>query len=219
MTTAHPEHPRFVFTGRAENFKTGKHQRVHHFDLVCERGRFRFKVPKRLHHTLHAQLRPGVELEVSGRVCINPRKRRVHLRVEAMRMLNSGGPLDQPPTAIHDMEDLFTLQRAWSKRHGLGKGRRRRPLKGKAPAGGSGEPATILVCKASSCWKRGGAQVYERLLQVIGQEGLEATHQLKASGCMGRCKSGPNVKLLLEKTCYRNVDPDELLGALTKPGA
>jgi len=102
---------------------------------------------------------------------------------------------------------------------GLGKGRRRRPLKGKAPAGGSRELATILVCKASSCWKRGGAQVYERLLQVIGQEGLEATHQVKTSGCMGRCKSGPNAQLLHDKVRYRNVDPDELLGVLIRPGA
>jgi len=60
--------------------------------------------------------------------------------------------------------------------------------------------------------------VYERLLQVIGQEGLEATHQVKTSGRMRRCKSGPNVKLPPDKVRYWNVDPGELLGALIRLG-
>jgi uncharacterized protein (DUF1778 family) len=51
----------------------------------------------------------------------------------------------------------------------------------------------IRICAKKSCWKNGGESLWRRLEQTIVSAGLEGAVQLKAVGCFGNCKRGPNL--------------------------
>lgn len=223
---------RFSLTGQVQNFKVGKHQRIRHFDLVSEQGRLRFKVSKALHRRWQLQLSPGLDVEVSGLVVVDGRKRRLNLKLQSIRILSPALDPTSAPPMISDFEDLADLRRTLD---GPDPGVARRDgVIAPAPQGlAPGLPApaliqapiqapvqalpqTILICKASSCWKRGGAQIHQRLQAAVEREGAQAPFQIQTVGCMGRCKSGPNVKILPDRITLRRVDPQQVESLLAR---
>jgi (2Fe-2S) ferredoxin len=66
------------------------------------------------------------------------------------------------------------------------------------------KPETILVCQKSDCCKLGGKAVVTALQKAIADQGL--THQVvvKGTGCMKRCKAGPNL-VMPDKTRYTKI--------------
>lgn len=215
---------RFALTGKVQNFKVGKHQRIRHFDLVFEQARLRFKVPKALHRRWQLQLSPGLDVEVSGLVVVDGRKRKLNLNLQAIRLLSPPQDPTSAPPMISDFQDLADLRRTLDGSapgvacrdgviapapQGLAPGR-----PAQAPA--QDLPQTILICKASSCWKRGGAQIHQRLQEAVEREGAQAPFQIQTVGCMGRCKSGPNVKILPDRITLRRVDPQQVESLLAR---
>lgn len=57
-------------------------------------------------------------------------------------------------------------------------------------------PGSIRVCQKGSCRKRGSNVVWKHLAAALREAGLDDQVKLKPSGCMGKCKSGPNLELL-----------------------
>jgi hypothetical protein len=51
----------------------------------------------------------------------------------------------------------------------------------------------IRICSKKSCWKNGGESLWQRLEQKIASSNLGDVVQLKAVGCFGNCKRGPNL--------------------------
>ena len=69
---------------------------------------------------------------------------------------------------------------------------------------------SILVCQKSSCRKRGA----ENLCQAI-KEGLQASSlfgevEVQRSGCLKRCKKGPNLMIMPGGVHYDRVTPKQL---------
>jgi (2Fe-2S) ferredoxin len=75
--------------------------------------------------------------------------------------------------------------------------------------------AKILVCGKSDCWKRGGREVCHALQETLQQQGLEQQVTIVKTGCMDRCKAGPNVVIMPVKTRHTRVQPSEV-AALVK---
>ncbi len=71
-------------------------------------------------------------------------------------------------------------------------------------------PVKILVCGKSSCLKRGGSQICQALEAQIAQQGLGDRVQIKITGCMDRCKQGPNLVFMPEKSRYSHVHPQDI---------
>jgi (2Fe-2S) ferredoxin len=69
------------------------------------------------------------------------------------------------------------------------------------------KPETILVCQKSDCCKLGGKAVTAALQQAIVDQGLEHQVVIKGTGCMKRCKAGPNV-VMPDKTRYTKIRPE-----------
>ncbi|MGF1513015.1 MAG: NAD(P)H-dependent oxidoreductase subunit E [Elainellaceae cyanobacterium] len=64
----------------------------------------------------------------------------------------------------------------------------------------------ILICQKGSCWKkRGGQTVCERLEKRLSDRGLTDAVTIKKTGCMDRCKSGPNLVVMPGKARYGRV--------------
>ena len=70
--------------------------------------------------------------------------------------------------------------------------------------------AKILVCGKSDCWKRGGREVYHALQETLHQQGLEQQVAMVKTGCMDRCKVGPNVVIMPSKARHTRVQPSDV---------
>ena len=74
----------------------------------------------------------------------------------------------------------------------------------------------ILVCQKSSCWKRGGQSVCQRLEKELEKQGLSDRIKIKLTGCLKQCKKGPNVVVMPHKARYSQIKPGEVGELLTK---
>ncbi len=72
----------------------------------------------------------------------------------------------------------------------------------------SKKPAKILVCKKSDCRKRGGSAICAALKTELEQRGLQDTVEIKETGCLKRCKAGPNLVVMPDKASYSRVRPN-----------
>jgi (2Fe-2S) ferredoxin len=72
------------------------------------------------------------------------------------------------------------------------------------------KPGKILVCQKSDCRKRGGDDVCEVLQQELAQRGLKDQVTIQKTGCLKRCKSGPHLVMLPDKTRYSKVEPKKI---------
>jgi len=70
--------------------------------------------------------------------------------------------------------------------------------------------AKILVCQKSPCRKRGADGVCQALQSALDDRGLGEQVTIKQTGCMDRCKAGPNVVVMPDKTRYSRVLPEEI---------
>ncbi|MBE9142063.1 (2Fe-2S) ferredoxin domain-containing protein [Planktothrix mougeotii LEGE 06226] len=72
------------------------------------------------------------------------------------------------------------------------------------------KPAKILICQKSDCRKRGGDEICTLLQQELAQRGLEDQVIIQKTGCLKKCKAGPNLVMLPDKTRYSKVEPEEI---------
>jgi (2Fe-2S) ferredoxin len=64
---------------------------------------------------------------------------------------------------------------------------------------------TIQLCLKGDCSRRGGEDVWHALQEVT--QGIPV--EIKATGCMKQCKSGPNLVVLPAKARYQQVTPEQ----------
>lgn len=70
--------------------------------------------------------------------------------------------------------------------------------------------AKVLVCQKSACRKRGADGICQALRATLDDRGLTEQVTIKQTGCMDRCKAGPNVVVMPDKTRYSRVVPEEI---------
>jgi len=68
------------------------------------------------------------------------------------------------------------------------------------------QKAMVLVCHKSDCAKRGGSQICQALEATLADRGLADQIVVKKTGCMKRCKAGPNLVIMPDKTRYSQID-------------
>ena len=83
------------------------------------------------------------------------------------------------------------------------------PAAAQPPAAATAKPACILVCRKSDCWKRGGREVSAALQTNLRDRGLDEQVTIKETGCMKRCKAGPNI-VMPDKTRYSRISASEV---------
>lgn len=68
----------------------------------------------------------------------------------------------------------------------------------------------ILICQKSDCCKRGGKQVYEALEKALDDRGLADRVRIQKTGCLKKCKAGPNIIVLPDKTRHNRIRPQDI---------
>ncbi|NEQ53955.1 MAG: (2Fe-2S) ferredoxin domain-containing protein [Leptolyngbya sp. SIO3F4] len=74
----------------------------------------------------------------------------------------------------------------------------------------------ILICQKSTCRKRGANQVCNEVETALAAHGLTDTVQVKLTGCMDKCKAGPNLVVMPHKQRYTKVKPDQVPGLIAQ---
>ena len=169
-------------------------------------GLHRVKLAKPLRAKTKRNFQLGDWVEVVGKCQLDRQKGRTKLKAKriAAKLNDSAShstvspPVAPPPTAP---ETVAAPPSAQNKpiANALGKN----PAK---PAAPSERPqATVLVCGKSGCKKRGGKAVCQALEKHVRDRGLEDCVTIKSTGCLKRCKAGPNVVVLTDKTRYSRI--------------
>ena len=63
----------------------------------------------------------------------------------------------------------------------------------------------ILICKKSSCRKRGGDRVCAAFEEALQERGLAERVAIRQTGCMKECKRGPAVVVMPDKKRYTGI--------------
>lgn len=79
--------------------------------------------------------------------------------------------------------------------------------------------AEILVCQKSDCCKLGGKALIQELQAELAERGLNDL-QVRGTGCMKRCKAGPNL-VMPDKSRYSRIQARDVAAVLDQkfPGS
>jgi NADH:ubiquinone oxidoreductase subunit E len=72
----------------------------------------------------------------------------------------------------------------------------------------------ILLCRKSSCAKRGGKQLYRALLETLKQLGLQERVTIELTDCQKQCKQAPSLILMPGKVKHAYVNSNNLTSLL-----
>lgn len=75
---------------------------------------------------------------------------------------------------------------------------------------GKKQKGKILICRKSSCSKRGGKQLYRALADTLNQLGLQDRVSIELTGCQKQCKKAPSLILMPGKVKHAYVNPKDL---------
>ncbi|ELS05187.1 NADH:ubiquinone oxidoreductase 24 kD subunit [Xenococcus sp. PCC 7305] len=80
---------------------------------------------------------------------------------------------------------------------------------------GKNKKGKILICRKSSCDKRGGKKLYRALGETLHKLGLKERISIEVTGCQKQCKKAPSLILMPGKVKHADVSPKDL-GSLLK---
>lgn len=72
----------------------------------------------------------------------------------------------------------------------------------------------VLVCRKSSCAKRGGKQLYRALVDTLQQLGLQERVTIQLTDCQKQCKQAPSLILIPGRVKHAYVHPNNLKNLL-----
>ncbi len=183
----------FCLHGRFLTFAPDKSSPYKYMTLATPMGERSIKLSKSLRLMLFRDLTPGDWVRVVGRQKIDKKDGGLRWKAQEVIKLPASPELDVP------MEPRTPSIS---------------PPLGVASEGTVGEvaqpqrrKAKVLVCQKSDCRKRGSNTVCKTLAAAL--DALEIGDQvtIQETGCMDRCKAGPNVVIMPDKARYSRVAP------------
>lgn len=195
----------FTLEGRFLGFAAEDGYKLKLLRISTSTGEYRIKLPKELRPRLYYSLTPGEWIRVSG-------YQKDHL-LKGTTKLKAYHVMPTPPAAV----DL-SLVEPWTLPTPRLQSVTSPPvpqITPQHPASSNAKKATILVCQKSDCCKRGGTAVMRALQASLDERGLAEEVVIKGTGCMKRCKAGPNV-IMPDKTRYSQIRPEAVPDLLEK---
>ena len=151
--------------------------------LSTAAGEYLVKLAKEIRFALPQTLTPGEWIRVSGVQKLDYKKGTVKLKAYQIAAApGQAAVLPQPAT---------------------------KPLLPTPAASDSFKNPCILVCQKSDCCKRGGGAVSQALQEALSDRDLTDQVTIKSTGCMKRCKAGPNI-VMPDKTRYSQIRPQDI---------
>ena len=171
----------FNLTGKLVKTVIKKYNQVKYFKLATEQREYWIKVAKSIREDIAQIVSPEAELIVSGTKKQKLKTGKVKYEADYVELVASSNHSNSQ-IIVSDVSPVSSQEN-----------------KAKAKA-------KVLVCKKSSCWKRGGKEVCQVLEDICRDRQI----QVKTTGCLKQCKKGPNVIMLPDKARYSKVKPQQI---------
>lgn len=207
MGKSHKQISELDLEGRFLGFLVKKGEKRKEFGLATSFGELLIKLDtaKAERIALQTQLTPGDWVRVVGEKSLNLKNGKLKLTADRVICTTVAKPAEtvssQESAPSCPLEQNCAIAATCSQ------------VQPETSAGESTEKqkkATILICQKSDCRKRGGAAFCQALEEHLRQEGLEDKVTIKGTGCMKRCKAGPNAIVMPDKTRYSKIQPQEI---------
>ncbi|MEA5582504.1 (2Fe-2S) ferredoxin domain-containing protein [Nodularia harveyana UHCC-0300] len=169
----------FCLEGRFIDFVIKDGYKLKGLLLGTSEGECYVKLAKHLRAAFDLRLAPGTWLQVVGYKKRDIKKDKVILKAE--RVMAARPEIGRMVTPVQETPAMKSTQEKAGK-----------------------NKATILVCQKSDCMKRGGKAVCQALEAALSHRGLEDKVTIKGTGCMKKCKAGPNI-VMPDKTRYSRI--------------
>ncbi|MGD1852834.1 MAG: hypothetical protein ACFB2W_01155 [Leptolyngbyaceae cyanobacterium] len=182
----------FCLEGRFEGFMSGDKSPFKYLKLRDANEQYVIKLSKSVRMMVFRYLQSGDSIRVVGKQSIDDEGERQLKAKEVVRIK----PLALVPTAADSAQTVSP--------------------QGKLPKAKAGKSPKILICQKSSCRKRGAAQVCRTVETALAEQGLVDTVQVKLTGCMDKCKSGPHMVVMPHKQRYSKVNPKQVPGLVAQ---
>ena len=177
----------FNIVGRLIGFVYRNGDKIKYLKISLRDQEYWVKPSKDIRHGLDSQFNPGCWLQLSGEQQISRKTGILKLKADTVELAAS--------TKVSSIEPL---------------GNEKKGAKSKS------KTAKILICQKSSCRKRGGNAVCQILKQELSERNLASQVQVKLTGCLKKCKKGPNLVILPDKTHYTQVSPKQISALLNQ---
>jgi (2Fe-2S) ferredoxin len=182
-------------------YKNGKPKKS--FRLSTQAGEYDLKLqlPKSSRYLLQQRLQPGIWVQVQGEEVLhlkkNERKRKVYHIVPV-------GAAVEGETATPAASETAKATKETSYWQVNNPPSVARNTTTSQPQG------KILLCRKSSCRKRGADCIHKALAEAVSDRGLQGKIAIQPTGCMKKCKAGPNLLVMPDKTRYKSIQPEEI---------
>ncbi|MGB6296708.1 MAG: (2Fe-2S) ferredoxin domain-containing protein [Rivularia sp. (in: cyanobacteria)] len=181
----------FCLEGRFLEFVIKDGYKLKGLLLGTSEGERYIKLAKHSRHTFDWRLPPGTWLQVVGEKKYDSKTGEVKLKAErVMACLKE----------VETREEILPTSAEKPKENKKEK---------------SAQNNTILVCQKSSCMKRGGKKLCQALAASLSERGLEDQVTIKGTGCMKKCKAGPNL-IMPDKTRYTKIQAEQVSTVMDK---
>lgn len=180
----------FCLEGRFLDFVIKDGYKLKGLLLSTSEGDRYIKLAKHLRDAFDLRLPPGTWLQIVGEKKYDKKTGEVKLKAE--RVMASSAEVEKREEAL----PIPTENK-------------------KEKSAKSAKGNTILVCQKSSCMKRGGTKLCQSLAASISERGLEDQVDIKGTGCMKKCKAGPNL-IMPDKTRYSKIQAEQVSTLMDK---
>lgn len=177
----HPSQP-FILEGQFVGFLIKDGYKIKGLRLLTKTGEQSIKLSKIARASCPTRLTYGLWLQIWG--------------------VQKGDDADQCYKAERILVMPTPPQAPWSEEQDC-------PAVAAASKSANSQKTRILVCKKSDCCKRGGTAVTEALEQALRDRQLTDQVSIQFTGCMKRCKAGPNI-VMPDKTRYSRISAHEV---------
>ncbi|MEM9905840.1 MAG: (2Fe-2S) ferredoxin domain-containing protein [Cyanobacteria bacterium P01_D01_bin.44] len=179
----------FCLEGRLAGFSAGRKSPFRYLCIETAADSYRIKLKKSLQLMLFRYLVVGDGVRVVGKQTLDKETGQPKLKAREVLKIDqpSASPLQLPASPAERLHE--------------------QPKQKKVK---------VLICQKSACRKRGGKAVCQALETALGDAGLDQSVSIKLTGCMDRCKAGPNVVVMPDKTRYTRVTPKQIPALVSK---
>ena len=187
---------RFALAGRFVRFAIEDGYKIKGFYFEVAGEVLLIKLPKRLRFYCADLLMPGAMLQIVGQKKVKRKEERVKYTAEEIIAIASVPRSDTRLQVGHSVKVPVSSEIVSQKKDG-----------------DRSKPACIKLCQKKSCCKRGGDAVWAALEREITDRDLGDRVVLKGTGCMDKCKAGPNI-IMPGKMRYSRIDAKAIPGIM-----
>jgi NADH:ubiquinone oxidoreductase subunit E len=180
----------FCLEGRFLDFVIKDGYKLKGLLIATSEGERYIKLAKHLRAAFDLRLPPGTWLQIVGEKKYDSKTGEVKLTAERVMAA---------PREVETIEQVRTVSTE----------------NNKEKSAKSAKGNTILVCQKSSCMKRGGTKLCQAIAASISERGLEDQVSIKGTGCMKKCKAGPNL-IMPDKTRYSKIQAEQVSTLMEK---